>query len=174
MNPSAISFRSCLAVLAILGLVAALPSCGKQPPPQPAAAVPPHHEHKAPHGGALAELGEEYAHLEFVLDPATGTMTCYVLDGELENLIRIAQPKIEVTLTLGAAGHEVTLPLALDAVASELTKEKVGDCSTFAVTSEYALKGVGTYRGKIAWVEVKGKRFENVEFAPSAHAEPAP
>ncbi len=30
------------------------------------------HEHAAPHGGTLIVLGDEFAHLELVLDPGTG------------------------------------------------------------------------------------------------------
>jgi hypothetical protein len=163
-----------ITILTLLGFALVLPACNKQEPPKPVAAVPAHHEHKAPHGGALAELGEEYAHLEFVLDPSDGTITCYVLDGELENLIRIAQPRIDVTLTFGPAGHERTLPLTLTAMTSDLTQEKPGDCSTFAAPPQEALKGVETYRGKLARVEVKGQRFENVDFAPSARKGSSP
>jgi hypothetical protein len=42
------------------------------------------HEHTAPHGGSLVEFGEEFAHIELVLDSATGVLTAYVLDGEAE------------------------------------------------------------------------------------------
>jgi hypothetical protein len=56
------------------------------------------HEHHAPHDGTLVELGEEFAHLELVLNAQTGTLTVYVLDGEAEQSVRIAQPEIELTV----------------------------------------------------------------------------
>jgi hypothetical protein len=125
-------------------------------------------------------LGDEYAHLEFVFDPEAGTMTCYVLDGELENLVRIAQPRIEITIIPGGDKGAMivdstrpALALSLDAVASDLTGDKVGDCSVFSVTTD-GLKGVKTYLGKIAWVEVKGRRFENVAFSLIAPGAPTP
>ena len=43
------------------------------------------HEHHAPHHGALEVLGDEFAHVELVLDEKTGRLTAYVLDGEAEN-----------------------------------------------------------------------------------------
>ena len=162
--------RSCMMFALSAGLLVLLPSCGKQEPPKPVTAAPPHHEHKAPHGGALAELGDEYAHLEFVVDPEAGTMVCYVLDGELTNLVRIAQPRIDVTIIPGGEHGGLfvdsirqPLDLALAAVSSDLTGDKVGDCSVFSAT-DAGLKGLKSYQGKIAWAEVKGKRFENVAF----------
>jgi hypothetical protein len=38
------------------------------------------HEHKAPHGGLLVEVGEEFAYIELVLDRTSGTLTAYMLD----------------------------------------------------------------------------------------------
>ena len=48
-----------------------------------------HHEHTAPHGGALVGLGKEFAHVELVLEKATGKLTGYVLDGEAEKPVRL-------------------------------------------------------------------------------------
>ena len=45
------------------------------------------HEHKPPHSGTLVEFGEEFAHLELVLDAATGTLKAYALDGEAEKAV---------------------------------------------------------------------------------------
>ncbi len=72
-------------------------------------------------------LGAEIYHLEFVLDPASGQLSAYVLDGEMENFIRIAAPSFEVVATVG--GVKQTLFLA--AVANYATGEKTGDTSLF-------------------------------------------
>src|SRR5881628_3178191 len=84
----------------------------------------PVHEHHAPHGGALQVLGEEAAHVELSLDTKTGKLTAWVLDGEAERPVRIAQPSLHLTLTdIG------TVDLA--AVANPLTGETAGDTSQF-------------------------------------------
>ena len=54
------------------------------------------HEHHPPHKGTLVEFGEEFAHLELVLDPATGKLTAYALDGEAEKAVRLKQTEIVV------------------------------------------------------------------------------
>ena len=51
------------------------------------------HQHKAPHKGTLVEFGEEFAHLELVLDQATGKISAWVLDGEAEKAVRVAQKR---------------------------------------------------------------------------------
>ena len=51
-----------------------------------------HHEHTAPHGGTLVALGEEFGHLELLLNKETGELTAYVLDGEAEKPVRLGAP----------------------------------------------------------------------------------
>ena len=50
------------------------------------------HAHEAPHGGALVLLGEHGTgfHLEIILSKE-GMLDLYVLDGEVEHFVRIAQ-----------------------------------------------------------------------------------
>ena len=57
------------------------------------------HEHHAPHKGTLVELGEEFSHLEIVLDPASGKITAYALDGEAEKAVRLKQAEIVLKIT---------------------------------------------------------------------------
>ena len=71
---------------AVVGEMSPEEAGGMTPAPEPEGG----HEHVAPHGGALVELGEELAHLELVHDPTTGTLTAYVLDGEAEQAVRVS------------------------------------------------------------------------------------
>ena len=124
------------------------------------------HEHTAPHGGTLVVLGDEFAHLELVLDPEEGTLRVYVLDGEAESPIRIEQPEIEIRITVpDTAGNASAseLPLRLSAVYNILTGEKEGDTSEFAVRSE-RLKGLKQFGAIITAINVKGREFQEVEF----------
>jgi hypothetical protein len=117
------------------------------------------HEHRAPHGGALIELGEEFAHLELVLDANSGTLTAYVLDGEAEQPVRIRQEI--VSLEVRVSNHPV--PLALAPVANVLTGEQAGDASQFARQHE-RLKGLKVFTGVVKSVTVRGQVFQGVAF----------
>jgi len=85
------------------------------------------HEHHPPHNGTLVELGEEFAHVELLLDPATGGLTAFVLDGEAENPVKITQPSLQIKVkTKGGS----TL-LKLKPVANALTGETAGETSQY-------------------------------------------
>jgi hypothetical protein len=115
------------------------------------------HEHSAPHGGTLIELGEEFAHLEIVLDAATGKLTAYALDGEAEKAVRLKQSDIEITIINPAA------VIKLSGVANSLTGETATETSEFAGQSD-TLKGVSNFDGAICVVTIKGKQFKGVPF----------
>ena len=111
-------------------------------------------------------LGDEFAHLELVLDPEEGMLRGYVLDGEAESPVRIEQREIEVRITVPDAGGDEAaneLPLMLSAVYNILTGEKEGDTSEFAVRSE-RLKGLKQFEAVITAITIKGREFEEVEF----------
>src|SRR5690349_11141156 len=100
------------------------------------------HEHHPPHKGTLIEFGEEFAHLELVLDAATGKLTAYALDGEAEKAVRVKQATIEIKIT----GIKDLPSITLKAQANDLSGEKVGDTSEFAATSD-KLKNVKEFDG---------------------------
>lgn len=124
------------------------------------------HVHHAPHGGTLVELGDHFAHLEFVLNPQENQLTAYVLDGEAESAIRIEQPSISLRIesfvadSADAPARELT-SLTLVAVANELTGETVGDTSQFVGT----LSGVSAFDGVLESITVKGREFRDVRFS---------
>jgi hypothetical protein len=172
--------RALFSGVAVVVICAA--ACGPPPPSpsgstppsassSPAAAPPPAaqaaegggeegHEHAAPHGGTLVELGEEFAHVELVLDSSTGTLTAYALDGEAERAVRLAQPAIEVSfVTPGRSRTQVTL----SGVSNPLTGETDADTSQFRAMVP-ALKGVTEFEGAIKAVAVRGQRFQDVSF----------
>lgn len=116
------------------------------------------HQHIAPHGGTLVVLGEEFAHLELVIDSQTGKLTAFVLDGEAEKSVRIKQSELEI---------EVEKPskfsVKLEAFANPLTGESKGDTSEFRGESE-KLKGLADFDAKIKQVSVKGQNFKDIHF----------
>jgi hypothetical protein len=146
----------------------AAPSGSEAPASDPAAEKEEEgHEHTAPHGGSLVEFGEEFAHLELVLDASTGTLTAYALDGEAEEPVRVAAATIDMKIVPDGA----TAPQAISLLAVEnaLTGERVGDTSQFRAIVP-ALKGQSRFRGTIADIRLRGQRFTDVEFEfPAGH-----
>ena len=131
------------------------------------------HEHKAPHGGTLVVFGNEFAHLELVLDAKAGKLTAYVLDGEAEKAVRIQQKEFELETKVlkkkssaGGDGSEVSLAIVrvkLKAVSSALTGEKEGDSSQFE-GQDAALKDAPDFDAVLKAITIKGKEFKDVKF----------
>jgi ABC-type Zn2+ transport system substrate-binding protein/surface adhesin len=117
------------------------------------------HSHEAPHGGTLIVLGDELAHVEFVLAADSGELTAYILDRDAKNGVRLAQPDLKLKITRGFKEFELTLA----AVASALTGETVGDTSVFAGQHD-ELKGATDFEVTIAAIQVKGIDFADTAF----------
>jgi hypothetical protein len=128
--------------------------------PVAADAADTHHEHVAPHGGTLVAFGDEFAHLELILDPETGEMTAYVLDGAAERGVSVQQPSLGIDVRPEAGAR---FAVALAAVENVLTGETQGNTSQFAGRSD-RLKGLLRFRGEIRRLTVKGQVFERVSF----------
>ena len=147
--------RPALFLSALLSLTL-LAACGKTEPV--AVTAPKAHEHKAPHGGTAVELGEEAFHVELVKED-TGKLSAYVLDGEMENFIRIESPTFEIAATV--AGQSQTL--VFRAIASTATGETVGNTSHFEAEAPW-LKTTPVFDGVLTRLEVKGMVFTAVAF----------
>lgn len=148
-------FFFCLLSLVIS---AAFSGCAKQSPSAPSG-PPAGHEHHAPHGGTAVELGEEAYHLEFVLDASAGRLTAYVLDGEMENFIRVRAPSFEIIATLGAEKR----PLLFRAAANPATGETAGDTSQFEAQADW-LKNTPVFDAVLTRLEIRGTTFTAVAF----------
>ncbi len=146
--------RSVVAAVVLLGLLSA---CGERP----ASHGHPRdhgHVHAPRHGGKLVELGEETYHLELLRDREAGRLTAWVLDGHVENYVRLSIAEIELVGHHG--GVEQRLPLR--AVANDLTGETLGDTAQFEGEAEW-LREPGGFAGVVS-LEVRGRRFERVPF----------
>lgn len=117
------------------------------------------HHHEPPHGGTAIDLGDEEAHLEFVLDAATGKLTCYVLKGHMAGFQRITQETIELAANVGGKSESLTLK----AVANAATGEKPGDTSQFEVQADW-LKTAKNFDAEVKSVSVRGKTFAALKF----------
>ena len=117
------------------------------------------HEHHAPHGGTPVELGEEEYHVELVLDASAGKLQAFILDGELENFVRIPEASFEIAAEL--PGKEEVL--TMKAVANRATGETVGDTALFEAQAEW-LKTTPTFNAVIKDLTVRDNRYQNIAF----------
>jgi hypothetical protein len=115
------------------------------------------HEHRAPHGGGLVEVGEEFAHVELVVDAQARTLKAYVLDGEAEASIRIAQKSLRLRLKNGDV-------LELKSFADPLTGERPGDSSEFSIHWVKPAR-LTRLQGAVESLVVHGERFRNLPFS---------
>ena len=150
--------KSLLRLLAAALLAVAFAACSKN---QPAASVPSvaRHEHKAPHGGTPVVLGNEAYHLELVRDADAGKLTAYMLDGEMEEFIRVKPATFEVVATVGGAKQTLTF----HAVANAATGESVGNTSQFEAQADW-LKTTANFDATLTTIEIRGTTFSAVAF----------
>lgn len=145
-----------LLALVCVSALACLTGCDGQP--KPAHSHGGHH-HEPPHGGTAIDLGEEEAHLEFVLDAAAGKLTCYVLKAHMAGFQRITQESLELAATVGGKAETLTLK----AVANAATGEKAGDTSQFEAQADW-LKTAKSFDAELKAINVRGKDYATLKF----------
>ncbi len=118
------------------------------------------HQARPPHGGTAVVLGDEQFQLELVREPASGTLKVYVLDGELEDFVRIGAKVLE--LQVQRPGRNETLKLV--PVADAATGETVGDTCLFQTRADW-LKQVDHFSGTIKALVIQDQTFKSVPFA---------
>ena len=133
--------------------------CGRQPAHAPQQTSARQHEHKPPHHGTPVVLGKEEYHVELVLDAAAGRLQAYIMDGELENFVRVPAESFAVAAML--PGKEEVL--TFKAVANNATGEKVGDTALFEAQADW-LKTNAAFDGVLRQLTVRGTAYENVTF----------
>ncbi|MSU34632.1 MAG: hypothetical protein EXS36_05895 [Pedosphaera sp.] len=153
--------RSILAALLRLVVLLTVAGCGdgshgKQ---TSGASVPIKHEHTPPHSGTAIELGSESFHLELVRDPEAGVLKCYILDGQLENFVRVADLSFIVNVTVAGKTERLTF----SAVANPATGETAGDTSLFEVHADW-LRTTSQFEGELVSLTIRGTRFGPVPF----------
>ncbi|HXC01814.1 MAG TPA: hypothetical protein VNU49_04115 [Opitutaceae bacterium] len=116
------------------------------------------HQDQPPHGGTPVALGENY-NFEFVLDVASGTLSAYILDDEMEEFVRSNMPSFEVTAKVG--GAEQTL--VFKPVANPATGETVGDTALFTAQADW-LRTTKTFDAVIKSVTLDGTTFTHIAF----------
>ena len=146
--------------LLLVGLaVSLLAGCERQSSHGPPPTSEHRHEHKPPHHGTPVVLGKEEYHVELLLDAPAGGLRAYIMDGELENFVRVPAQSFAVAATLGGK-QEV---LIFKAVANNATGEKVGDTALFEAHADW-LKTNAVFDAVLRQLTVRGTTYENVAF----------
>ncbi len=144
--------------LTFLSVGLAFSACSKQSPSS-TMVTSGKHEHKAPHGGTPIVLGNEVYHLELVRDAADGKLTAYVLDGELEDFVRVKGATFDVVEKSEGSFRL----LVFRAVANPATGETIGDTSQFETQADW-LKTTASFDATLTALEIRGTTFAAVAF----------
>jgi hypothetical protein len=139
-----------------VGLIA---GCERQPSHAPPQTSLPHHEHKPPHHGTPVVLGKEEYHIELILDAPVGRLQAYVMDGELENFVRLPAQSFAVAAMVGGKEEVLTFK----AIGNNATGEKVGDTALFEAQADW-LKTTSTFDAVLKEITVHGKTYTNIGF----------
>jgi hypothetical protein len=100
------------------------------------------HPEAGPHGGPLAEWGEENYHAEFTVDRAAKKATVYILDGSAKKTAAIPAETITVMLTLKP-------PVTITLKAEPQEGDAKGSASRFSGTND-SLGAKEPFEGEIA------------------------
>ena len=148
--------------LFVVGLavgVGSFAGCERQPSHTPQQTSAPHHEHKPPHHGTPVVLGKEEYHVEMVLDAPAGRLQAYIMDGELENFVRVPAESFAVAALLGGKEEVLTFK----AIGNNATGEKVGDTALFEAQADW-LKTTSTFDAALKEITIHGKTYANIGF----------
>jgi hypothetical protein len=118
----------------------------------------PHH-HDPPHGGAGVTLGDEEAHIEFLVDAEAGTVTAWFFKPHMERYLRIKAESFVVLARLPDGEASMTFA----AVANAGTGETIGDTSQFVARADW-LASVVSFDAVLPEVSIRGRVYRSVAF----------
>jgi hypothetical protein len=117
------------------------------------------HNHPAPHGGQLVELGVHGSgfNLELVLHEQ-GFLQIYVFDAHVQNFVRISANSIDIEITDQNGTSRI---LTCEPIEDPITGETVGNTSLF--TSTERINEILPLKGVIKKIDIMEFPYENVE-----------
>ena len=117
------------------------------------------HNHPAPHGGQLVELGKHGSgfNLELVLHEQ-GFLQIYVLDAHVQNFVRISANSIDIEITDQNGTARI---ITCEPIEDPITGETVGNTSLF--TSTERINEILPLQGVINKIDIMEFSYENVE-----------
>ena len=117
------------------------------------------HNHPAPHGGQLVELGEHGSgfNLELVLHEQ-GFLQIYVFDAHVQNFVRISANSIDIEITDQNGTARI---ITCEPIEDPITGETVGNTSLFTPTER--INEILPLQGVINKIDIMEFPYENVE-----------
>ncbi|MDP7010683.1 MAG: hypothetical protein QF685_04830 [Verrucomicrobiota bacterium] len=118
------------------------------------------HGHKAPHGGVLVNVGDEFCHLEFVREPESNRLQLHVMRFHpKEGLLKIPMEQIEISAKVGDEEKVIILkPVELDGITAT-------DQPTSLYVAEVDwLKNAANFDGTVKELKIEGKIFSEIAF----------
>ncbi len=125
------------------------------------------HNHPAPHGGQLVELGEHGSgfNLELVLHEQ-GFLQIYVFDAHVQDFVRISANSIDIEITDQNGSEKI---ITCEPVEDPITGETIGNTSLF--TSTERINKFLPLKGVINKIDIMQFPYENVEINFSGNAQ---
>jgi hypothetical protein len=118
------------------------------------------HGHKAPHGGVLVNVQDEFCHIEFVREPESNRLQLHVMRFHpKEGPLKISMAQIEVSAKVGGETKAIVFkPTELDGV-----------MATIVPTSLYVaevdwLEAAGAFDGTVTELKIEGKTIKEITF----------
>lgn len=117
------------------------------------------HNHPAPHGGQLVELGKHGSgfNLELVLHEQ-GFLQIYVFDAHVQDFVRISANSIDIEITDQNGTSRI---ITCEPIEDPITGETVGNTSLF--TSTERINEILPLQGVINKIDIMEFSYENVE-----------
>ena len=118
------------------------------------------HGHKAPHGGVLVDVGDEFCHLEFVQEPESNRLQLHVMRFHpKEGPLKISMAQIEVGATTGGEEKAIVFkPVELDGITAT-------DHPTSLYMAEVDwLENAPNFNGTVKKLTIEGKLFLEIAF----------
>ena len=118
------------------------------------------HGHKAPHGGVLGNVGDEFCHLEFVQEPESNRLQLHVLRFHpKEGPLKISMAQIEMGATTDGEEKVIVFkPVELDGITAT-------DHPTSLYMAEVDwLENAPNFNGTVKKLTIEGKPFSEIAF----------
>jgi len=122
------------------------------------------HGHKAPHGGVLVNVQDEFCHIEFVREPESNRLQLHVMRFHpKEGPLKISMAQIEVSAKVSAkVGGEtkaiVFKPTELDGVTA------TSEPTSLYVAEVDWLEATGAFTGTVMELKIEGKTIKEITF----------
>jgi|TARA_B100000959_G_scaffold255305_1_gene287608 hypothetical protein len=118
------------------------------------------HGHKAPHGGVLVDVGDEFCHLEFVQEPESNRLQLHVMRFHPKEMpVKFVMEQVEVSAKVGDEEKMVVFkPVELDGITAT-------DQPTSLYMAEVDwLKKAANFNGTVRELKIEGKIFSEIAF----------